>query len=97
MGLDGVVEGLLGEGARVRLLVLYLVHEDGVVEREAEADGVRGREAGGGVGGGGVGRLRAGGVLGLGGALGELVRVRNWVSVSIRVRAGLGIGVRGWS
>merc|ERR1719456_661118 len=25
---DGVVEGLLGEGARVRLLVLHFVHED---------------------------------------------------------------------
>merc|ERR1719390_305412 len=40
-----------------------MVIEDGVVEREAEADGVRGREAGGGVGGGGVRRLRAGRVL----------------------------------
>ena len=79
------VARLLGEGARVRLLVLHLVHEDGVVEREAEADGVGGREAGGGVGGGGVGRLRAGGVLGLGGALGELGEVTEVVGLHLLV------------
>mmetsp|Transcript_72465 Transcript_72465/g.198547 ORF Transcript_72465/g.198547 Transcript_72465/m.198547 type:complete len:261 (+) Transcript_72465:279-1061(+) len=42
---DRVVEGLLGELARLRRLPLHLVQEDGVVEREAEADRVRWREA----------------------------------------------------
>ena len=38
---DGVVERLLREGARLRGLVLNLEVEHGVVERQAEADGVR--------------------------------------------------------
>ena len=35
---------LLGQLARLLVLALYLVLEDGVVEGEAEADGVRRRE-----------------------------------------------------
>ena len=41
---DRVVEGLLGEIARLVALLLHLVEEDRVVEREAEADRVRRRE-----------------------------------------------------
>mmetsp|Transcript_8933 Transcript_8933/g.19467 ORF Transcript_8933/g.19467 Transcript_8933/m.19467 type:complete len:310 (-) Transcript_8933:383-1312(-) len=41
---DGGVEGLLGEHARLALLLVDLVEEDGVVEREAQADRVCRRE-----------------------------------------------------
>ena len=43
---DGVVEGLLGQRARLLRLGLDLVQEDGVVERQPQPDRVRGRELG---------------------------------------------------
>lgn len=72
---DRIVEGLLREVARLLRLALHLVQEDGEVEREAEADRVRGREAGGLVGGRLVRLLRVGRVLQLGPALSKLGEV----------------------
>mmetsp|Transcript_15504 Transcript_15504/g.41572 ORF Transcript_15504/g.41572 Transcript_15504/m.41572 type:complete len:326 (-) Transcript_15504:6-983(-) len=43
---DGVVEGALSEAASVLRLALHLIHEHGVVEGEAKANGVGGRELG---------------------------------------------------
>jgi len=54
---DGFVERLLGECARLRRFVLDLVEEDGIVEGEAEAEGVGRRKVPGALGGCPVGLL----------------------------------------
>jgi len=42
---DSAVKRLLRQLARFRLLAPHLVQEDGIVERQAQTDGVRRREA----------------------------------------------------
>ena len=72
---DGVVEGLLGQLARGVRLLLHFVQEDGIVEREAEADRVGRRKLGCPIGRRLVRLLRLVGLVSLLLGLGELGEV----------------------